>query len=260
MTAAQAQTMQVGAWLAAIVSAIVAIIVNRAKLGKFLRRWWKILAVVFGAAGLYVCYLRGWMDWIGDFSRWLSHPVAVPVWVYFSIVFVALGASTLVWFSIPFLKKLWGRRAGPRPLLMGARASQCTEPLSPTPSKTVTPLTLGSTSAEENKQQTIIGQSWLTSREPDAANFPPFWSALLVRMQALDPHIHVYLKEAKAVKLSNTIGGEALTIVFPFERPEHQNILLRLKNSMTIRDILLCLGYGGLQPRIEFLAGPKRLV
>ena len=79
-------------------------------------------------------------------------------------------------------------------------------------------------------------------------------------MQVLDPHIYVYLKEAKAVKLSNIIGGEALTIVFPFERPEHQNILLRLKNSMTIRDILLCLGYGGLQPRIEFLAGPKRLV
>ena len=110
MTAAQAQTMQVGAWLAAIVSSIVGIIVNRAKLGKFLRRWWKVLAVVFGAAGLYVCYLRGWMDCIGDFSRWLSHPVAVPVWVYFSIVIVALGASTLVWFSIPFLKKLRGAK------------------------------------------------------------------------------------------------------------------------------------------------------
>jgi hypothetical protein len=111
--------------------------------------------------------------------------------------------------------------------------------------------------ASVGKRRTAVAQS-PTTRGTDEASFPPFWMPLLREMQVHEPYIHVYLKEAEAAQLSHNPLGETLTIVFPFERGEHSEIFLKLKHSTAIRDILLKLGYGGLQPIVRFAISPKK--
>jgi hypothetical protein len=215
---------------------------TRGHFGKFWLKWRKPTFYTLGVAAS--CGAAWRLGWLG----WFTHPVTLPVWLLAAICVSAFGASKLVALSFRSGRSMRGATSNTEPLQPKA-PRQGVEPPPRTPPQTET--------TSEGKRLTAAAQP-LVTREPDEVRFPPFWSPLLQHLQAHEPYIHVYLKEAKAVRLSRSTMGETLTVIFPFKRREHDDVLLKLKHSTIIQDILLNLGYGGLHPRIEFAVSPKQ--
>jgi hypothetical protein len=98
-------TFQQAAWTAGIISASVAVIVNRTELKRFLKKRWKVLAVPFLVVGGYVCFLYGWLDWTRDLLNWFLHPVETPLWLLIVgvlVITVLFGTLLLLmWRNLP---------------------------------------------------------------------------------------------------------------------------------------------------------------
>src|ERR1035438_67781 len=75
------------AWMAPIgnfavgtLALAVAVLVNKAKLKECLKDHWKLLAVIFGTAGIYLFYLNGWLEWLQGVRDWFVKRIEIPIW------------------------------------------------------------------------------------------------------------------------------------------------------------------------------------
>jgi hypothetical protein len=90
MTDQQLQALQLVAWSGTIVSALVAVIVNREKLTTFLKPHRKFLLMIVGVEVVWLLYSRGWLDW-------LRRPTNTPIWVWLLVGCALIPLCWLTW-------------------------------------------------------------------------------------------------------------------------------------------------------------------
>ena len=82
----------------------VAVLVNKAKLKECLKDHWKLLAVIFGTAGIYLFYLNGWLEWLQGVRDWFVKRIEIPIWALCLICISAFAAPIIIWGIVRLVK------------------------------------------------------------------------------------------------------------------------------------------------------------